>query len=86
MGGGSLELDVTSSPENRDHMDDKSKGVVKTMTDVTELNTYLKTFEEKRNQLHTNWTEEYEIIDALKFHMKCLQTGKASLQSEKKHS
>ena len=54
MGGGSLELDVTSSPENRDHMDDKSKGVVKTMTDVTELNTYLKTFEEKRNQLHTN--------------------------------
>lgn len=80
---GSLELNVTNSTENRDHVEDKPKRVLKTMVDAAELNTYLKTLEEKRNQLHTNLTEEYEIIDVFKYHMKHLQTGRA-LCSQKK--
>lgn len=43
MDGESLELDVTNSLENRDYVKDEPKGVLKTMSDVAELNAYFRT-------------------------------------------
>lgn len=51
MNGGSLELDVTNSPKNRNHVEDETKGVLKTMTDVAKLSAYLKTLEEKKTPI-----------------------------------
>lgn len=45
MDNGSLELSITNSPENRDHIEDEPKGVLKMMIDGAELNVYFKILE-----------------------------------------
>ena len=60
------------------------KGIPKELIDVAELNIYFKTFKEERNQMYTKLAEEDEISNALKDHMKNLQTEKDSLQGKKK--
>lgn len=43
MAGGSLELDVTKAPGNRNFLEDESEGLLKKLVDVTELKGYFKT-------------------------------------------
>lgn len=49
-------MDVTSSPPNRDHRDEKPNGVLKTISDVAKRNTYLSTLE-KRKETNCMLTE-----------------------------
>lgn len=52
-----LDLDIMNAVENGDNLEGQSKGVLKKPIDKAELNSYLRTFEENRNQMYIKLIE-----------------------------
>ncbi|XP_038612347.1 melanoma inhibitory activity protein 2 isoform X3 [Tachyglossus aculeatus] len=83
--GNHWEAEVKSESENREHLGDQQKRIVKKLIDAAKLNAHLKTLETERNQLHSKLSDENKVKEELLECIKNLQTEQATLQSENAH-